>query len=136
MITNARVVALLLASIVSLSTAANEQAEPETSHPLTHRLARILTGDSTQWRTINPDYQEGGKQPAEYGLRLRMMPDQRHATGELTGVYSDGREALYWSLLAFYNPVTEQVVLQQIGWDGTLLRGEVAVQPGRQQISI
>lgn len=109
------------------------QDPPAPKHPLLGHLQRTLTGDDSQWRTPNPDYREDGQGPSEFGLRFRMEPDGRHATGELTGRFEDGPEVTYWSLFAFYNPVTEKVIAQQIGWDGTLVRGEVPVQPGERQ---
>ena len=121
---------LSLILIAPISVAAQN---PTDEHPLIQHMARTLTGDDSQWRTPNPDYEAGTQQPREYGLRFRLEPDRRHVTGELTGRFEDGREVIYWSMLAFYNPVTERVITQQIGWDGALVRGQVPVQAGPRQ---
>lgn len=97
-----------------------------------HMQHMLNNGD--QWRTPNPGHESGDNSPSFYGLTFLLSHDGSHATGKLTGVYPDGREAVYWSLLALYNPVTERVVTQQIGWDGTLIYGEVPVQTGPVQI--
>lgn len=123
---------LVVCPAAGTSQAAGEQAGA--SPPLLEHIERSLTGDESQWRTPNPDFEAGGDGPSEFGLRFRMEPDGRHATGELTGLYEDGRQVLYWSLLTFYNPVTERVIAQQIGWDGSLVRGEMPVQPGERQV--
>lgn len=101
--------------------------------PLMQHMQRILT-DGDQWRTPNPGYdpEQGG--PESFGLTFELAPDGSHATGQLTGIHADGRQAVYWTLLALYNPVTEKVVIQQIGWNGAYLRGEVPLQPGPVQI--
>lgn len=122
---------VLLLSVSPTLGAGQEPTAPQ--HPLLMHMDKTLTGDESQWRTPNPDHQEGARGPSEFGLRFRMEPDGRHATGELTGIFEDGREVVYWSMLVFYNPVTEKIIAQQIGWDGSLVRGEIPVQPGERQ---
>ena len=102
-------------------------------NPIERHMRRMLT-DGDQWRTDNPHYdpEQGG--PQQFGLRLELQPDKVHVVGNLTGVFADGREAVYWTLLALYNPVTEKVVTQQVGWDGTLIYGEVPLQKGDRQV--
>lgn len=119
----------LLVAVAGLSLTAQVGAET----PLQSHMQRMLT-DGDQWRTPNPDYdpEQGG--PSAYGITVDLAPDGSHVSGLLTGLYPDGRQATYWTFLSFYNPVTEKVVTQQIGWDGTLLRGDVPVQPGPVQI--
>ena len=118
------VLALLLAGGINPAGADERGGEPFRAH-----MQSILTVDD-EWRTPNPDYEAGKRQPREYALQLRMQPDGRHALGELMGVYDDGARVTYWSLIAMYNPVTQKVVTQQIGWDGTFLYGENDVQTG------
>ncbi len=108
-------------------------AQDEAPGPLERHMQRILTGDG-QWRTPNPDYEPGESRPREYGLRFRLSEDKSHATGELTGRYDDGREVVYFSMIALYNPVTEKVITQQIGWNGAYHRGEIPVQAGDRQV--
>lgn len=96
-------------------------------------MAGILTGDG-EWRTPNPDYEAGQPRPEHFVIRMRLSDDGSHARGALLGLYDDGRMALYWTLFAMFNPVSKKVVVQQIGWDGSLSRGEVALQPGNRQI--
>ncbi|NNF66083.1 MAG: hypothetical protein HKM98_01090 [Gammaproteobacteria bacterium] len=104
------------------------------ANPLERHMQRMLVADGEQWRTPNPgfDPEQGG--PAAFGLAFELSPDRSHVTGRLTGIHDDGRQALYWSLLAFYNPVTEKVITRQIGWDGAHLFAEVPVQDGPVQI--
>lgn len=106
-------------------------AEPATV--LAKHMQYMLT-DGDQWRTPNPDYDPERGGPHAFGLRFELAPDGTHVTGNLTGLFEDDKEVVYWSLLALYNPVTGKVVTQQIGWDGTLLYGEVPPQPGTTQI--
>ncbi|NNF60436.1 MAG: hypothetical protein HKN06_03790 [Gammaproteobacteria bacterium] len=95
---------------------------------------RHLLNDGDQWLADNPQYDPERGGPAAFGLQFRLQPDGSHIVGELGGVFEDGKRATYWTLYALYNPVTEKVVTQQIGWDGTLVYGEVPVQPGKLQI--
>lgn len=101
--------------------------------PLEQHMQRLLN-DGDRWRTPNPGYDPANGGPEAYGLRFHLSPDGSHVTGQLTGIHPDGREALYWTLLAMYNPVTNKVVTQQIGANGTLLHGDVDIQPGPVQI--
>ena len=118
----------LLGGLLSVAGASLHAATPLKQH-----MQRMLT-NGDQWRTPNPNYdpEQGG--PNAFGLTFELAPDGSHVSGTLTGVHADGREAIYWTLLAFYNPVTDKVVTQQIGWDGTLIYGEVPVQPGPVQL--
>ena len=85
-----------------------------------------------EWRSSNPDYEPGSDQPAEYGLRYDWGPYKQHMTGELLGIYPSDegeKEILYWTLYAFWNPVTKVVTALQINWngstgDGTMSLGE------------
>lgn len=106
--------------------------EAGSTDPLGRHMQAMLTTDD-EWRTPNPDYEQGKRRPKEYAMHFHMQPDGKHVTGELMGVYDDGRRVSYWALLSMYNPVTEKVVTQQIGWDGTLLYGENDVQTGDTQ---
>lgn len=101
--------------------------------PLERHMRRSLT-DGDQWTTPNPEHdpEQGGVEA--YGLTFELSPDRSHVAGELVGIDAEGKRTLYWTLLAFYNPVTEKVVTQQIGWNGALLAGEVPVQPGPVQV--
>ena len=108
-------------------------AEEGAANPLQMHLAPMLTTDD-EWRTPNPDYEPGKRKPKEYAIQMRLQPDGRHALGELMGVYDDGSRVTYWSMIAMYNPVTEKVVTQQVGWDGTLLYGENDVRSGDTEI--
>ena len=51
-------------------------------------------------------------------------------SGEITGVFADGIEVRFWSMFMFYNPVTQQVLYQQVGRNGTLISAQ---QPVREQ---
>lgn len=95
-------------------------------------MANMLT-DGDEWYTPNPDYSAGEDVPAEYGLRMELSEDRTHVVGVMEGIYADGRRTPYWTLLALYNPITEKVITLQIGWDGSLVRGEVPVQVGDEQ---
>ena len=103
------------------------------SNPLEQHMQNILTGDG-YWRAPNPEYLPNTDQPEAYGIRFKMSQDKSHATGELFGIFPDEREVQYFSMLAFYNPVTDRVITQQIGWNGLYLSGENPVQPGEKQI--
>lgn len=105
----------------------------EPAGELATHMQRMLT-DGDHWRTPNPDYDPTAGGPLAFGLRFGLAPDGSHATGTLSGIFADGREATYWSLLAFYNPVTQKVVTKQVGWNGALLEGAVPVQGGPVQI--
>ena len=108
-------------------------AQPASAGPLEKHMSKILTSENEQWRTPNPDYEEGGSAPMEYALTFVLAPEKSHVTGALSGVYADGREAIYFSLLAMYNPVTQKIITQQIGWNGLYLYGENPVQLGETQ---
>lgn len=98
------------------------------------RHMQLMATDGDQWVTPNPGYDPDQGGPKDFGLTFEVAPDGAHATGQLAGITADGRRAIYWTLIALYNPVTEKVVTQQIGWDGALLYGEVPLQPGAKQI--
>lgn len=101
--------------------------------PLEQHMQRMLT-NGDEWRTPNPGYQRGQDVPEAFGLTFELAEDRSHVTGQLTGIHDDGRRAVYWTLLAMYNPVTERVITQQIGWNGAYLYGEIPVQPGPVQV--
>lgn len=115
---------LLLASLPAL-------AQPPAEVLRQHMQHIVNTAD--EWRTANPAYTDGSDIPAEFGLRFVLADDGSHATGELRGLYSNGKSALYWTLMTFYNPATEKIIVQQVGWDGTLIRGETEPQTGSTQ---
>ncbi len=119
--------------LLAVTGGADAQAQAQPESPLQKHMQRMLNHDD-QWRTPNPGYDADNAAPEAFGLKWYLAPDGSHVTGHLTGIHADGREALYWTLLVLYNPVTRKVVTQQIGWDGTLLFGEVDVQPGPVQL--
>lgn len=124
--------AFLLSVSAFVASGATMAAVPDAS-PLQQHMQRMLT-DGDQWRTPNPGYEPEKGGPQAFGLTFELADDGSHVTGDLTGIHADGRESLYWTLLAFYNPVTMKVVVQQIGGNGTLMRGDVDRQPGPLQI--
>ena len=124
----------ILLNLSALNTVVGAESA-QSATPLIQHMSRILTGNGSQWRTANPDFVEGSEMPEEFGLRMRLDPARSHVTGELSGIFAGDQEVIYWSMLAFYNPVTEKMILQQIAADGTLLRGEVPVQSGKRQIT-
>lgn len=117
----------LLLGIPDLARAGEQDSDPFRAH-----MQRMLTTDD-EWRTANPDYVPGKRQPREFALQLQMQPDGVHALGELMGIYDDDSRVTYWSLIAMFNPVTQKIVTQQIGWDGTLVYGENDVQRGNRE---
>ena len=108
-------------------------AQEVTPGPIAQHMQHILTGER-QWRTPNPDYKAGEQTAREFGLRFRLAPDGNHVTGDLTGIYENGREVRYWTLYSFFNPVTQKVIAQQIGGDGTYLYGERDPGKGKREI--
>lgn len=104
---------------------AAQGANPEPT-PLEIHMGHLLHG-SGEWRTPNEDYNpEDPNGIAQYGADYRLAADRSHVIAEVTGVTEDGRRAVFWTIYFFYNPVTEEVVSAQIGWNGTLLEGREA----------
>lgn len=129
MLQRLRLLSFVLVCIAAPMVAADDPVRTPLQRHMQH-----MHNAGDQWRTANPDFDPAQGGPIEYGLRFVLAPDGSHVTGNLTGIFEDGREALYWSLLSLYNPVTEKVITKQIGWDGTLLHGDVPLQEGRLQI--
>lgn len=85
---------------------------------------------SGKWRAPNPGYDsEYTGKPAtasfkSYGINWRWNPKLKYMFGEITGVMADGAETRFWTMFAFYNPVTKQVLFQQIGRNGAFISTE------------
>lgn len=121
--------ATLLVSVL-LCIAGTANAETPVLHPLQIHMQQWLQG-SGQWRSPNPNYDASGSAGSgfrEYGINWSWEPERKYMSGEITGVKPDGTQARFWTLFAFYNPVTRQVLFQQIGRDGTLITGEDPVR--------
>ena len=91
----------------------------------------ILIG-AREWRTPNPAFVEGSGDPTAFVLRYRWGPHRQHVVGELLGTFEQSgetREELFWSLYAVRNPVTSQIVVSQIGVDGSLAEGTLRHLP-------
>lgn len=100
---------------------------------LAAHMAFLLEG-SGQWRSPNPDYEEGNEfRPVQYGVNWRWADDGQHLIGEVTGIYESGRVARYHTMYAFLNPVTDRVVTQQVSWDGTFTAGEQVLRTDPMQ---
>lgn len=129
----------LLVSFAFRSGASAQQVAADARPPLERHLAHLLTG-SGQWRTPNEDYDpEDPNGMSHYGADYRMSGDGSHAIAEITGVTPDGRRAVFWTIYFFYNPVTEEVVSAQIGWNGTYMEGrqrvhEAALTTGGREV--
>jgi hypothetical protein len=117
-----------IALVILVAVAAPSVAQEDPPSPLAIHMAHMLEG-SAQWRSPNPDYQPGSaSSPEFFGVNWEWGSNDQHLIGEVTGIYADGRVARYHAMYAFYNPVTERVVMQQVGWDGTFSEGEHAVR--------
>ncbi len=103
-------------------------ADESGSGALIQHMQPMLTATTEQWQTPNPQFDGSASQPSHFGLRLLLSDDKSHVFGELTGLYETGHEAVYWTLYAFYNPVSHKVIAVQIGWEGTLMLGEAAAR--------
>jgi hypothetical protein len=119
----------LLATLAGLCLFLTTQAPAATAqqgqnNALAVHMSHLLEG-SAEWRSPNPDHQAGSaNSPAQFGVNWRWGSNGQHLVGEVTGIYEDGRVARYQSLYAFLNPVTDRVVTQQVGWDGTFHAGD------------
>jgi len=84
-----------------------------------------MTAGSGEWRTPNPDFDGSTTAPREFGIRFKWGPHGQHVTGELYGVFHrDGdQEALFWTFFSHHNPVTNEIVLTQVGSDGSMATG-------------
>lgn len=117
---------LLFPVLLCLTGAAN--AESPALHPLQIHMQQWLQG-SGQWRSPNPNYDAGRSGGfKEYGINWTWHPARKYMAGEITGVTPDGAQTRFWSMYAFYNPVTQRVSFQQIGRDGTLVTADDAVR--------
>ncbi len=122
---------LLIPVLFSITGATN--AETPALHPLQIHMQQWLRG-SGQWRSPNPNYDGShsdgstGAGFSEYGINWRWYPARKYMAGEITGVAPDGAQTRFWSMYAFYNPVTQRVSFQQIGRDGTFVTADDAVR--------
>ncbi|WP_425410926.1 hypothetical protein [Hyphococcus sp.] len=114
-------------AFVLLNTASAE----EENSPINALMGDLVRGE--EWLTPNPDYEPGGQQPKDWGVRYRWGPYKQHVTGELFGVFlpsddssgGETREVQYWTLYAFYNPVTKMGSALQVNWTGSFADGDM-----------
>jgi len=117
-----RLFSALCATLLMLGGGA-ASAQSAAPHPLEAHMAHHLTG-SARWRSPNPAFRPGDeRRPQEFGVSWRWGANRQHLIGEVTGHYADGRTAQYHTIYVFYDPVSKQVLTQQIGWDGSYLSG-------------
>ena len=87
-------------------------------NPLEVEKGYLLSG-SGKWRAPNPDYEPGGQQPKQFGINYRWGPHKKHIIGEIIGVVDEEKgKAVYASVYIMYNPVTEDIDVNLVGWDG------------------
>ncbi len=119
-------VVFLIVSSCVLGTTAHAQELPE--NPLASHMAHMMEG-SGDWRTPNPDHDpKNKKSPVEFSVQWKWGPNKKHIVGELTGVFENGTTAQYQSMYTIYNPVTQRVIMQQVGWNGTYMLGDASVR--------
>ena len=105
---------------------ADEAPTTRTQQTLTELFGRLIDGG--EWRTPNPNHDGTASSPSAFVLRYRWGPHRQHMIGELLGAFEDAngeRETLYWSLYAIHNPVTDDVLVSQIGANGALASGRI-----------
>lgn len=116
---------LLTAGLLLFASAfADQETTTATHEKLDAFFGQLVAGG--EWRTPNPDYDPGEDTAREYVLRYRWGPHRQHMNGTLLGYFpgpDGGREELIWSLYAFHNPVTGDVLVNQIGANGALASG-------------
>ena len=105
----------------------------DTPHPLQVHMDPWMQG-SRDWRTPNPDYDPAADAESnapgirEFSVRWEWDEQGKFARGVLLGIRADGTSQQYWSLFAFYNPVTKKVTYLQTGANGALISGETAAR--------
>jgi len=115
---------IVVATIEVKLVEASDANSDENPHPLAAHLAFKLRG-SGEWRTPNPDHEPADpNSPALFGVNLEWAPERQHVRGEVVGLTDDGRSARYQTFYVVFNPETEMVLVQQIGWDGAYAYGE------------
>ena len=97
--------------------------------PIETHFAHMLHG-SGQWRTPNEDAEPADPDAiTHYSADYRLSADRSHVIAEVSGVTEDGRRAVFWTIYLFYNPVTQEIVSVQAGWNGALLTGHEPANP-------
>lgn len=109
-------------------------AETPVGTPIERHMKHMLTRAGMEWRTPNPGYREGARQPVSYTLVFEMDDSRQYAIGRLGGLFADGGRRYFWDLFAFYNPVTGRVTTQQVAPNGTYVAGDSDLQDGASQI--
>lgn len=137
--TTARCALFVLAALAFAPAAiAQDDAQNDLRTPIERHFGYRLAGTG-EWRTPAPDYdpaEENGV--AEYGLSEVLDSTGNSARGEVLGLTADGRRAVYATYTLMFNPVTDTVVIEQVGWDGAYWRGEVPARaepmtPGEEE---
>jgi hypothetical protein len=140
---NNRIAALLVTCALIVFTSQTGLAADDL-HPLQVHMDPWFKG-SRDWRTPNPDYdpasdgQPNANDIREFAVRWEWDETGKLARGVLLGIRADGTSRQFWSLFAFYNPVTEQVTYLQTGTNGALITGETPARtrpllPGEKDI--
>ena len=131
---------LILGLVLILAAPAAVVSAQSQPTPIEIHMSHMLAG-SGEWRTPNADFDpDTPGSIAQFGADYRTSPDRSHVIAEITGLTGDGRRAVYWTIYFFYNPVLEEVVSQQIGWNGAYLEGReeytgVLLGPGETRVS-
>ncbi len=102
--------------------------------PIARYMQHMLTAEGMEWRSPNPTYRQGGRQPVSYTITYELDDSRQYVTGRLGGLFADGGRRNFWDIFAFYNPVTGRVTTQQVARNGSYMAGDSELQDGSSQI--
>ena len=105
-------VIVLILGICSFSYAQNEGIPKE-------YLDEIAT-EIGVWIADNSEYKNENEPMEAFALEWKYGPHKNNIYGRLYGLI-DGKEVgTYWEFHKYWDPKNKQIVVMQIGWDGTL----------------
>jgi hypothetical protein len=116
-------------SLAAVSPVAAQEEKTRTEIAMTKQWGAMLKG-SGEWRAPNPDFADPKTTPKEYAVRFRWGPYRQDVVGELVGFFETEKgmkEARFWNFYSYHNPVTDEILLVQVGWDGAMGSGPMSV---------
>ncbi len=122
---------LALAAVAAFPASAEDEPKSRTEIAMEKQWGAMLKG-SGEWRTPNPGFADPKTTPKEYAVRFRWGPYRQDVSGELVGVFETDKgpkEARFWNFYSYHNPVTDEILLVQVNWDGAMGSGPMSVAP-------
>ena len=113
-----RTIATILLLVVCSFVKAQEEGIPQ-------KYLDEIASEVGIWMADNSEYKNENEPMDAYALEWKYGPHRNNIYGRLYGLIEGKEAGTYWEFHKYWNPEKNQVVVMQIGWDGTLGMGTI-----------